>query len=141
MTALYSDKGVSTVSARANVGLNAVVATATLTAALALNDTIDMVKMPAGATIVDMILYSTDLDTSTSLTYNLGDAGSAARFLSASTVGRAGGFVEISGMVAATLGYTFTAETTIVLTVAAAPTSTPITSGTIVLAVTYLVTN
>lgn len=143
MATLYADKHPSTGAvARARVGTNTIVSTFTLTAALVLNDVIKFCKIPKGACIVDLTLYSADVDTggAPAITYNLGDTASAARFLSASTIGRTGGFVELSGMVAGVLGYTYTVDDTLQIVVAAGP-QTGATSGTIVLAATYELVN
>lgn len=58
----------------------------------ATTDTLNFFYLPAGARVHLAVLESTDMDTNgtPTLTLNIGDAGSAARLFSASTVGQAG---------------------------------------------------
>jgi hypothetical protein len=51
-----------------------------------------VMKVPAGFTLQSIYAASSDMDTngSPTLAFNLGDSGSAARFLSASNIGQAG---------------------------------------------------
>lgn len=67
-------------------------ATVTCDAAPATTDTINFFDLPAGARVLLAVLESSDMDTDVSptLTLNVGDSGSAARYFSASTVGQAG---------------------------------------------------
>lgn len=67
-------------------------ATVTCGAAPATTDTINFFDLPAGARVLLAVLESSDMDTNVSptLTLNVGDSGSAARYFSASTVGQAG---------------------------------------------------
>lgn len=109
-----------------------------LAAALALNDVIQMVRVPAGARVTDLSLAATDLDTggSPAITLSVGDGGATARYISASTIGQAGGIAN--GISVATgFGYLYTAEDTIDVLVAAGP-AIGATSGTVRLAVTYI---
>ncbi len=63
-----------------------------VTAALTTADTFDFFTLPAGSRVLFAMLEASDLDTNVSplLTLNVGDAGSATRYFSASTVGQAG---------------------------------------------------
>ena len=61
-------------------------------ATLANSDVLQMVKMPAGAKIIDMHLACTDLDTwANSITLDIGDGDDIDRFYDGSTLGQAGG--------------------------------------------------
>lgn len=109
---------------------------ASITAALTTADTFEFCKVPAGATVLYVLLEADDLDTNgaPTLTINVGDAGSATRFFSASTVGQAG---TASAAPAVTgLFYTYSAETKITGTVQANA-ATGATSGAVRLAVVY----
>jgi hypothetical protein len=106
------------------------------TAALSTSDTAQFFYLPAGARIVGAILESTDMDTGgPTITINVGDAGSAARLFSASTVAQAG---TLSSAIATTgMGYTYTAKT-LITAVAQANATTPA-AGTLSLTVYYTV--
>jgi hypothetical protein len=77
----------------------------TLTAALVINDVIQMVKVPKGAQILEVILTSDDLDTNGSPTIklNVGDGNLTDRFIKQDTVAQAGGIVRMGAGIAATL--------------------------------------
>lgn len=136
MAILTTSKVASTVQPRANLGVNSVTGTYTLTAALALNDVIQMVKIPSGATVLDTILSCNDLDTggAPTITLSVGDGGSTARYLSASTIGQTGGLAHTATH--GGHGYAYTADDTIDVLVAAAP-ATGATTGTVALTVIY----
>jgi hypothetical protein len=107
-----------------------------LTAALVINDVIQMVKIPKNAVVDDVILGSYDLDTggSPSLVLAVGDGTTADRFITGSTIAQGGGIGranQVDGM-----GYAYTAEDTIDVKVITAP-ATGATSGTINLTVLY----
>lgn len=107
-----------------------------ITAALALNDVIQMVRVPANATIVGVNLGTDDLDTngSPAIVLDVGDGSDTDRLIDGATVGQAGGYT--STMVMTGFGYQYTAEDTIDVLVQVAP-GTGATSGTISLAVFY----
>lgn len=109
-----------------------------LTAALALNDVIDMFKVPAGARITGVTLKTSDLDTggSPAIVLDVGDSGDTDRLIDGATVGQAGG--TSSALVSSTgQFYQYTAETMISVLVQAAP-ETGATTGTVELSVTYI---
>lgn len=108
----------------------------TCTAAPATTDTLQFFYLPAGARIVGATLEATDMDTGgPTLTLNVGDAGSATRLFSASTVAQAG---TVSSAIATTgQGHQYTAKTLITGT-AAANATTPA-AGTVMLTVLYTV--
>lgn len=72
-----------------------------LSAALALNDILEMVKLPANHVIVDCVLDTDDLDTNgaplISLTAGL-TAGTVAELIGANTVGQAGGVARMDAV-------------------------------------------
>ncbi len=80
-------------------------------AALVLNDTIRMCKLPADHVPVDLLLSSTDLDTdgSPALVYDVGiedtvgATDDADAFIDGSTVGQAGGIARMAAIAAMTL--------------------------------------
>jgi len=117
-------------------------ATAAVPNTLALNDTINLFYMPAGATIRGAKLRTSaalDSNGSPTLTLDVGDAGSATRIFSASTVGQAGSGATFSdgNPVFANVGYQFTAPTLIFATVHAAG-ATKV-AGTVYLDVSYTI--
>lgn len=105
-----------------------------ISAALVLNDVIQMITVPNGMTVIDVILGTDDLDTdgSPAIVLDVGDGSDTDRFIDGATVGQAGGVAslnEVDGM-----GYTYTAEDTIDVLVQVAP-ATGATTGTIKLTV------
>lgn len=137
MATLYSN--LSKAGTRAGVGGGSqevtVFSSYTVTANLALNDVIKMVTVPAGATITGITLSSTDLDSATALVYDVGDTADTDRHIAASTIGQAGGVTSTQALTG--FGYTYTAATSIDVLVKTAP-GTPVASGTINLAVRYV---
>lgn len=114
----------------------------TLIAALVINDVIQMVKVPKGACILEVILTSDDLDSSTGVVLAVGDGVTADRFISGSTVGQAGGIVRMgSGVTAANQSgasaFQYTVDDTVDVKVTTAPSGTAATTGDIVLTVLY----
>lgn len=100
----------------------------TVAAALVVNDVIQMITVPANATILEIILAATDLDTdgTPAITLDVGDGDDPDRFIDGSTVGQAGGVDRLgSGLVGllgvAGVGYTYAAEDTIDVKVSVAP--------------------
>lgn len=120
MASTFTSSGVATgVMAKSLIGLNAVTATYNVATAFVINDVVQMVKVPKGAKILEIILACGELDTgSNSLTLSVGDGDEAARFIAASTVGQAGGVTRLA--VAGGLGYVYTANDTIDVKAAAA---------------------
>jgi hypothetical protein len=104
-----------------------------LAAALETNDLIPMVKVPAGATVIDVILDVPDLDSGTDVLMSVGYTGALTAFISSSTVAQAGGIVRTS--VAGGTAILFSAEDMVQLTVTTGPTTE--TTGTISLTVLY----
>lgn len=91
---------------------------------LDLNDTFDIGRLPRGAKVLDVILYVTDMDSSTAGLISVGDAGSTGRFISSASIQaagaiRAGNNATSAALCAAHTAYT--AETLIYGTVTTAP--------------------
>lgn len=107
-----------------------------LSAALVINDVIQMVKIPKNAVVDEVILGTDDLDTggSPAIVLEVGDSGDTDRYIAASTVAQAGGVVRLGTVDG--MGYTYTAETTIDIKVPTAP-ATGTTTGTLKLTVIY----
>lgn len=106
---------------RAGQGVIQVSATYTVATALALNDIIEMVNVPNGARILEVILVADDLDTGGSPTIALeaGDGGDTDRFIKASNIGQAGGVARMDNPAGG--GYKYTANDTIDIKVSTGP--------------------
>lgn len=115
--------------------LGCVTSTYEVTTALVVNDVIEMVRLPKGATVVDIILVTDDLDSdgTPAITLDVGYGGNDDYFLAASTIGQAGGIVRASAATAFPL--TLTEEDTIDVHVDTAPDAGGV--GTISLTVLY----
>lgn len=93
-----------------------------LTTDLALNRTVALFKVPAGFTVTDLRVLTTDMDTggSPALTFSIGDSASQARLMAASNIAQTG-TSNLAALVASTgLLYQYTAETEIWFTCTAA---------------------
>lgn len=134
MSTFYSDAAAASVNTRTSLGVNVVIGTYELGAALAANDVIEMVKVPENAIIDEIILEASDLDTggTPAITLDVGDGSDTDRFIDGSTVGKNGGVDRLG----ASLGYKYTANDTIDIKVATGP-ATGATTGTIKLLVQY----
>lgn len=99
-------------------------------------DTLEFFELPAGATVVYALLESTDIDTDSTpaVTINIGDAGSAARFFAASTVGQAG--TAAVATAASGLFHTYSADT--LITGALGTDADEAAAGTITLGIGYI---
>jgi hypothetical protein len=108
--------------------------TYSLTAALTVNDVIQMIPVYAGEMVVELRLICDDLDTGTALVLDVGDGDDVDRYIDGTTIGQTGGTVAMgSGITTAkTMGHVYTADDTIDVLVAVAP-GTGATSGTITL--------
>lgn len=141
MPTTYSSSAVaSTVQARAGIGVQTVAETYQAAVALVTDDVIQMVKIPAGATIVDIILSVDDLDTGAALILDVGDGDNDDRYILGATIGQGGGTVRlgqgITGAAAAdAANYTYTAEDTIDIHVDTGPSGGG--TGTLTLVVIY----
>lgn len=126
--------------ARNGIGIVSVTSKYSLTAALVINDVIQMVKIPKGAVIQEVILAAGDLDTASSPAIKLivGDGDDTDRFIKdasgISTIAQGGGVARMNNQVGA--GHQYAADDTIDVKVDTAPT-TGTTSGDITLTVIY----
>lgn len=138
MATLLSDKAVAGVQPKASINRDiTVVSVFTLSAALALNDIIRGTEMPNGATVTDVVLSTTDLDTNGTplISVSVGDTGDPDRFILSNIVGRAGGVASLDNLVGHGHKYT-TSGNFVDLTVVAGPATGAVT-GTVRMAVSY----
>ena len=137
-----SAKAKAGIPARTGLGICSVSGSYTFLAALVDEDVIEMVKIPAGATILDWLLDipATGLDTGTAIVFDLGDGASTGRFATGCVQGRssAGALVRpgSTGSVVGATQYQYTAEDTIDFKVKTAPT-TGVAEGILKLTVFY----
>lgn len=126
----------SGIQPRAGLNLCTVSASYALAAALELDDLIHMVKIPAGATLLDVILDVPDLDTDVTpeLTLSVGYTEALTALINASTIGQGGGIVHLSEPGGSQK--LFAAEDTIQISVTAAP-ATGAATGTLKLTAIY----
>jgi len=107
-----------------------------LSAALVVNDVIQMVAVPQGARVLNIFLNADDLDTGgPAIVLDVGDGGSTARFIDGALVAQAGTGNNVDMMngtygIGAGFGYQYTVNDTIDVLVETAPT-TGTTTGTI----------
>lgn len=138
-TTYNTAKTADSVTRRLGLGLVSVTAEFDMAGsiALAVNDVIEMVKVPKGVTVLDVTISSDDLDTgSPAIVLDVGDGDDTARFIDGSTIAQGGGVSRLTEH--AGHGYEYLTDDTIdihIETVAATPT----TVGT--LACTVLYTN
>lgn len=108
----------------------------TTTAALALNDIVDLFDLPPHARVQSGYIKSTDMDTngSPTITFNVGITGTAGLFFASSTAPQAG---TVDRTMAATgVDYVTTAKTRVKLVVNAGP-ATGVAIGTVVVVIGY----
>ena len=92
-----SCKAGSGIQPRAPLGICSVSGSCDIAATLLTADVIHMVKIPAGATLLDVILDAdSNLDAGSSLTLSVGYTGALEAFISQDTVGQAGGIRRLS---------------------------------------------
>ncbi|MFC0304398.1 hypothetical protein [Rhizorhabdus histidinilytica] len=110
----------------------------TISAALVVNDIIDMFDLPPNARVVGGFLKSDDLDTggSPAIVLALGDAVDDDRFFTGATIGQAGGVTTV--LAASGVDYVTTAKTRVKAKVTTGP-ATGATTGTIVGVLHYFV--
>lgn len=88
-----------------------------------INNTVALFTVPKGFTVVSLHVDTTDMDTSTGLTFDLGDATTAARLMAAQS-GQSAAMVNVT-LPVTQLGFRYTADTDIVLLMHAAASGTP----------------
>lgn len=108
------------------------------TANLALNDLIQSPPLPKGAVVYDVMICTSDMDTATSVTLDVGYGTDPDYFIAASTIGQTGGVARAAAVTAKPL--TLAVNDTIDILVKAAP-GTPVSTGTISLVVHYVMSN
>src|SRR4030067_469445 len=123
------------VQARGGLALLSKTGSFAFTDVLVANDVIDMVKVPAGATVIEVILAVPALDSATTVTISVGygDTATLAKFISASTIGQSVTSGVARTSVAGGTGVLFSTETAIRLWVVTGPST--VSSGTITLTV------
>lgn len=109
-----------------------------LTVAPVINDVYQMIKMPAGARIIDWTLGSDDIDSNgaPAVTLSLGDGSVVGRYVIASTIGQTGA-APVNAMLKTGYGFQYTTEDTIDILVAAAPATFQ--AGSIRCSVSYII--
>lgn len=107
----------------------------TISTAPLINDVLQFFTLPKGARIHSAVLKASDMDSSTGILIDIGDAGSATRYFSSSTVGQAA--TVDTGLAAGGRFYLTTAKTPIVGLIHTAPSGTGAT-GTVELAISYV---
>lgn len=105
-----------------NGGVNAIVCTVAVPSTFTTTDTAAMCYLPNGFRVLDMTLKSDDLDSGATITLNVGDAGSATRYFSASTVSQAATAGRETA--AGGIGYLNTARTRVDIVPNAGPATT-----------------
>jgi hypothetical protein len=111
-------------------------ATVTISAAPVINDVLNFGYLPPNAVVVAALLRASDMDTSTGILIDVGDAGSATRYFSAATVGQTG--TASASMAVTGIMYKTTAKTLIKGLINTAPSGTGA-AGTVELAIGYFV--
>jgi hypothetical protein len=130
----YRTNGVAvTAQARAGIDLTSQTQSLTIGTNLLANDILEMVKVPAGATIQEIVLSTTGSLGATS-TVEIGDGGDTDRFFAAANFGNgAAGLVRLGA--AAGHGFKYTAEDTIDVRIAT--NATPATGAVVTMTVFY----
>lgn len=111
------------------------------TAAPLITDYIELGMVPKGFRVTGVTISATDMDSSTGMLMDLGDAGDPDRLVAATTVGQANTLstalrapAVTSGAVTLGHGYKYTEDTLLVVTVGTAPSGTGA-AGTVVVSV------
>ncbi len=113
-----------------------VFASYTFAAAPALNDVVEMVRVPAGATITGITLGATDMDTNgvPTLVLDVGDGADTDRFIDGATIGQTGG--ASTAFAVSGFGYAYTANDTIDVLIQVGPATGAV--GTLYMRVSYV---
>lgn len=138
MATVLGTKTATTVQRRVGLEETVVVSTFAVPATgdgTAASDIIEMVKVPAGATVTEVSVWLTDVDTNATPLHEIsvGDGGDVDRFILASSIGRTGGRANLDNPVGA--GYLYAADDTIDVKVTAAAATKA--AGTLTMVVRY----
>lgn len=112
--------------------------TYTFTAAPSAADVVEMVKVPSGAIVTNVVLGADDLDTngSPTIVLDVGDGSDTDRFIDGATSAQAGGTSAALAGTAGSFGYQYSSDDTIDITVQAGPATGA--TGTVRLLVEYV---
>jgi len=122
---------------RTNLGLNSVSGSYTMLAAFIDEDIVHLVKIPAGATILELILDVPALTDQADVTWDLGDADASGRFITAGTAGRSSTGAIVRLTVTGSSQYPYTVDNTIQFKIKTVPGATAVTNGVIKLTAIY----
>lgn len=115
MATTQGTRAAATVQQRADVGPFVIVdsVTTSITANVTANDIIESIKVPRGARILEVIAAATDMDTggSPTMSFQVGDGGSASRFIGTSVIPTTAGIVRMDQF--GGVNYQYTADDTI----------------------------
>ena len=127
----------SGVQPRAGLGLCAVSGTYTMLAAFLDEDVVNLVKVPKGATVLELILDVPALTDQADATWDLGDADTTGRFISGGTAGQSSAGAIVRLTVVGSSQYAYTEDTLIQFQIKTVPGATAVTDGVIKLTVIY----
>ena len=127
----------SGIQPRAGLGLCAVSGSYTMLAAFLDEDVVNLVKVPAGAKVLELILDVPPLTDQADVTWDLGDATVTGRFISGGTAGRSSTGAIVRLTVVGSSQYAYTVDTFIQFQIKTVPGATAVTDGTIKLTVIY----
>lgn len=131
MTTFQASKVASTVQARGGIDITSVTGEFTVSSNLTTNDIIEMVKIPAGATVLEVI-FSSSASVGSTGNLAVGDGGDTDRFITSSAV-TAAALLRLNAHTGH--GYRYTADDTI--DVLAASIATPATGAVLRLTAIY----
>lgn len=95
----------------------------TVGTALALNDLIKLARIPPGVFLDELFIDVPDLDTGTAIVLQVGDNDTANNLVATTTIGQAGGRLDIDDVAAGILPKKYTAANDLVVKVATGPTT------------------
>ncbi len=125
------------VQPRAGLGLCSVSGSYTMLAAFLDEDVVNLVTVPKGATVLEVILDVPPLTDQADVTWDLGDADTTGRFISGGTAGRSSAGAIVRLTVVGSSQYAYTADTMIQFQIKTVPGATAVTDGVIKLTVIY----
>src|SRR3989304_9872974 len=121
----------------AGLGLCSISGSYTMLAAFLDEDIVHLVKIPAGATILELILDVPPLTGQADVTWDLGDGTDSGRFISGGPAGRSSAGAIVRTTVVGSSQYKYTAENTIQFKIKTVPGATAVTAATIKLTALY----